>query len=730
MDLRAGLRLLSTVLAVAGAISAEGAHTQARLLVGAEAARPGDTVLAGIHLHMEKGWHTYWRNPGQSGLPTTVTWQLPAGVSAGEIQWPVPKRMSESEQTTYIYENDVVLLVPLQIAQNAAHGPLNLKAKVEWLECNTKCINENANVEADMAFGAEEKASKNLAFLDGWKTRIPKPGDAAAPHAWWVGQPVGDLRPLNLEWNATVEVTEADFFPDASEKFEVQPTTERIEAPPGKIKLRAQITKLSGDWPKNISGLLIEKSRAESRAFAVKVPLTDSDARSALSSSAAASNVGSAGRSLGLIFLYAFLGGLLLNIMPCVLPVIALKILGFVNEARHEPKRVRNLGLIYTAGVLTSFLVLALIVLVLQAAGKAAGWGFQFANPYFLIIMTVLVTLIALNLFGVFEITLGSGAMTAATALASKQGSAGAFFNGLLTTLLATSCTAPFLAPAVGFASILTNRLLTVLILLTVGAGLAAPYLVLSYQPAWLKLLPKPGVWMQKFKIAMGFPMIAAAAWLCSIVAVHYGDRAWWMVMFLLFLAVAAWVYGEFVQRGRSRRGLAGSLCLILLIGGYAYALESKLDWRAPLTGTIAQTGPSKVAPKGLPWQSWSPEAVAEARAAGHPVVVDFTAKWCPTCNTIVKPSFENSAVQKRLKEVNATILVADYTLRPDNITAELKRFQRAGVPLVLIYPADLKEAPQVFDLVWPGTILSALNSAIQPSGVREEKTTEQVKLP
>src|SRR5262249_32388726 len=300
-------------------------------------------------------------------------------------------------------------------------------------------------------------------------------------------------------------------------------------------------------------------------------------------------------------------------VMPSVLPVIALKIIGFVSEAKNELDHVRKLGLIYTAGVLTSFLVLALLVVALQAAGKSAGWGFQFGNPYFLIGMTTLVTVIALNLFGVFEVTLGSGTLTAATQLASKQGGVGAFFNGLLATVLATSCSAPFLGAAIGFAFALKSAGMMILILLTVGVGLSAPYLLLSWRPDWLKFLPRPGPWMQRFKVAMGFPMMAAAVWLCSLVAEYYGDRTWWMVMFLVFVAVAFWVYGEFVQRGRRGRGLAALLSIVLLLIGYTYALESKLEWRSPIKETTASSQPSKVVPKGLAWEKWSPEAVAAA---------------------------------------------------------------------------------------------------------------------
>jgi thiol:disulfide interchange protein DsbD len=368
---------------------------------------------------------------------------------------------------------------------------------------------------------------------------------------------------------------------------------------------------------------------------------------------------------------------------------------------------VRKLGLIYTLGVLSSFLILALIIIVLRA-----GWGAQFGSPYFLIAMSILVMLIALNLFGVFEVMLGSGTLSAASTLASKQGAAGAFFNGLLATVLSTSCSAPFLGAAVGFASSLKNPGVTILIMLTVGLGLSAPYLVLSWNPAWLRFVPKPGPWMNRFKVAMGFPMVAATVWLCSLVRTHYGDRAWWLAMFLIFVAVAAWIFGEFVQRGGKHRPVAFLAAVILLISGYLYTLEHGMRWREPTTDAVAEKGPSTVSPRGVVWSAWSPEAVAAARQAGRPVVVDFTATWCPTCNTIVKPSFEKEAVQKKLKDINAVALVADYSRRPKAITDELERFERSGVPLVLVYPKNQDVAPMVFDLVTPGTLLEALDKA------------------
>jgi len=409
----------------------------------------------------------------------------------------------------------------------------------------------------------------------------------------------------------------------------------------------------------------------------------------------------------------AFIGGLILNIMPCVLPVIALKILGFVSEARSEPRRVRNLGLIYALGVLVSFLALAAIVIGVKAAGHHAGWGMQFGSPVFVVCLTTLVTLVALNLFGVFEVTLGGRALDAAGGLATKHGAAGAFFNGALATTLATPCTAPFLAPALGFAFAQTAPVI-LLVFLFVGLGLAAPYVLLSCNPAWLKFLPKPGAWMEKFKIAMGFPMLATVVWLFNVASSNYGKNVLWLGVFLVIVAFAAWIFGEFVQRGRGHKIIAAIVALMLLIGGYAFALEKELDWREAMPETNS-TGSLKESPDGIDWQPWSPEAIAQARAAGKPVLVDFTADWCLTCQVNKKLAIEIPSVRAKLKELNAVALTGDYTRFPDAITTELNRYNHAGVPLVLVYPKN-PDAPAIVlpQILTPGIVLNALDRAAQ----------------
>ena len=702
----------------AGAASAADTRnaTQASLLLSAEAVKPGDTLLAGVRLRMEPKWHTYWRNGGDSGQATTIEWTLPAGLKAGRVEWPPPEKLTVEDITTYVYGGDVVLLVPLTVEAGTSPGGKEIAAKVSWLECDVNCVPGDATVRGKVTIGNETKPSASAELLKTWQGRIPKPEPRLQARAWWEPTPKPDTRNLVVDWTALTPDAKGDFYPYESDQVDVAARTEHLTAPASQVRLRKSVKKSANDWPKEVAGLAIEKAGATA-ARAYELRLTPAEPTSAplpvpgpRGSGSTPATAPAPAVSLWLMFLLAFVGGLILNVMPCVLPVIALKILGFVNQSREEPRRVRQLGLLYALGVLASFLVLAAVVIGVQLAGRKASWGMQFGNPVFVVALTVLVTLVALNLFGLFEVTLGGGTLSAAAELAGREGGAGAFFNGVLTTALATPCTAPFLGTALGVA-LFQPPLIIVLVFLTVGAGLALPYVILSFVPAWLKLLPKPGAWMEKFKIAMGFPMLGTAVWLFSIAQTHYGKRVWWLGVFLVVLALGAWIYGEFVQRGRQRRGLAAAVAALLLVGGYAYALESQLRWRAP--AETASPSSLQESPEGIPWLAWTPQAVQKARAEGRPVFVDFTADWCVTCQANKKTSIEIASVRARLKEINAVCLLGDYTKVPAAMTEELNRFGRAGVPLVLVYPKDISAAPMVLpELLTPSIVLNALAKA------------------
>jgi thiol:disulfide interchange protein DsbD len=363
---------------------------------------------------------------------------------------------------------------------------------------------------------------------------------------------------------------------------------------------------------------------------------------------------------------------------------------------------VRTLGLIYGAGVITSFLVLAGVALAVQAAGGVAGWSTAFQNPQFRVAMCILLVLVALNLFGVFEVTLSGGAMGAAGELTSKEGGAGAFFNGVLAAVLATPCTAPFLATAIGFA--FTQPPIVLLsIFLTVGLGLAAPFVVLCWKPGWLKLMPKPGVWMLRFKVAMGFPLLASAVWVFWFTAGRMGSAGvLWMGLLLVLIAAAAWVWGEFGQKD-GKTGLAGGIAAALLLVGYFGILEGQLDWR---------TSPGSRKPK-VDWQPWSHAAVSKAVGEGHPVLVDFTADGCLNCQLNKRTSIEIKSTADLIRDRKVVALEGDFTDLDPAIAAELQKFGRRGVPLVLVYSRDASKPPRVLPTVLtPSVVQEALDWA------------------
>jgi len=705
-------RILGLLLAALVTLSsvANAAHTRVALLLSATAAKPGDTVLAAVRLQMDPGWHTYWRNGGESGGPTKIEWELPDGVSAGKTQWPAPEKYVAEGIVTYVYHDEVVLLVPLKLSNDLKSGALEFKAKVSWLECDKVCVPGDQRVSAKLTIADTTQPSADAAFIEAITAKLPGSSSKLNARASWENSIDDKTRTAILEWDTPEKPEGTDFYSDANDTFEVSPNTESIPGEAGRAKVRLTIKKFEGDWPKEIRGLLIDKRGGKLQAFEATVSIKEATISATTSPKPT--------QSLPLMLLYAFVGGLILNIMPCVLPVIALKILGFVGQAKESPARVRALGLTYALGVLVSFLVLAGVVIGLKTAGQAAGWGMQFSSPQFTIAFSVLVTLVALNLFGVFEVTLGGGVMGRAGELAARHGASGAFFNGVLATVLATPCTAPFLSVALGFA-FSQSAAIIVVVFLTVGIGLASPYILLSWFPAWLKWLPKPGVWMERFKVAMGFPMLATAIWLASLVSDQYGERAWWLGIFLVFVGIAAWIFGEFIQRGQRRKGLATAVLFGFLALAYFWVLDAQLQWRQPIDRSKSANEPLKNAPHGYTWQRWTADAVKQAQAEGRPVIIDFTAKWCITCNTIVKPALSRPVVAERLKSLKVAAFLADYTDYSAEIAAEMKRYDRAAVPLVLVF-SPKGSAPNILPdpnpLLGPGhyagLVIEALNDA------------------
>jgi thiol:disulfide interchange protein DsbD len=519
---------------------------------------------------------------------------------------------------------------------------------------------------------------------------------------------------LILQWNGVSDG--AEFFPTANDDYEVEGATETIPANDGTVQLRKAVKKYSAQspWPKEISGVIVTGVGDARKGFAVKLTVGDKPSTSAAennSKPATSATTGNTFPALGVLLvqlLAALAGGVIMNLMPCVLPILSLKLLSVVKMRGKEVAEARRHSLVYLLGVLVSFWVIAGLVI----AGRLASWGEQFQDQRFVIIITVLMALIAMNLFGVFEFVLPGRAVGSAAELAAREGNAGAFFNGVLAVVLGASCVAPLMTGAVGWA-VSQPPVVILLVFSAIGAGLALPYVLLTFFPALQKMMPKPGAWMEKFKFALGFPMLGMAAWSLALVVDHLGGRGvLWVGVFLVALGLGAWVFGEFIQRGSRRKGLAWIFVLASIGGGYGYALEHELDWRHPDV-SVVQPGVVKTEPGGIEWLPWSREAVAQAQAAGRPVLVDFTANWCLTCQVNKKTSIEIDSVRQKLKTLNAVTLIGDYTRKNPDITAELKRFERAGVPLVLVYSKDTAKPPQILPAVLtPGIVLDALDWA------------------
>jgi thiol:disulfide interchange protein DsbD len=687
------------------------AKTKVQLLLSADSAKPGETVLAAVQMKMPFGWHTFWKNSGDSGSPTEIKWTLPEGISAGDIQWPVPHKdvisAGDTKFTTYIFDHEAVLLVPLKIAPNISPGEKMISAKISWQECETLCVLGTTTVSAKLNIGNDSKPSANLDLIQEAQKKLPQTNLNFSV--------TSSLEKLDTNSaSLLIQLSGApgkawDFFPYQNDALEFSGDTDVVPSGSG-LLLRKQIKKSGADWPKEISGVLVQLENDKPIAgYEISLKPT-------VSAVGSLPEVSAKKEPLWLKLLSAFVGGFILNFMPCVLPVISLKVLSFVNQSKETPARAKILGLVYTFGVLVSFLVLAGLAIGVQKAGGVPSWSMALQNQTFRVVLTVLITLVALNLFGVFEVTLGGAVMNSAGKLSGKEGLSGAFFNGALATILGTSCAAPYLASAIAFA-FTQKPSIVVLVFLIAGLGFAAPFLVFCWKPNWLKFLPRPGAWMEKFKIAMGFPMLATAVWIFWIAAPRFGKSGvLWFGLFLVILAAAAWIWGEFVQRGRKRKGMAITIAILLVAGGYVFAMERQLNWRKQKTlssEAISTQTSLKERPDGIDWQPWSPEAVEKARGEGHPVLVDFTADTCVNCQVNKAIAIEIPGTRAKLKEIGAVSFLGDFTDVDPRIAAELRRYERAGVPLVLVYPKNPNEPAIVLPpILTPGIVADALEKA------------------
>ena len=583
-------------------------HVQVRLVLPEGNFLPEGRNDVGLYFELEPGWHIYWKNPGDAGEPPHIQWSLPAGVTAGPMRFPAPKRLPLGPLMDYGYENEVLFPMDVEVAKRAKPGPATLHAKVDWLVCRATCIPGKAELEVTNYLVVEDPKGTSFFPQDvgiwiDFQDSFPKPLPVSAKAIF---QPTSTGFRLSVETGQ--RESQAVFFPSDQDILDNSAPQKFTSTATGLILDLKKDANLTAN-PAQLKGVL---ELSGGRAYEI-VALPGVVAAPTPSSFAWLSLL----RTSGL----AFLGGLLLNLMPCVFPVLFLKGLALVNSGNEERHKLRAHGLVYAAGILVSFWALVAVLLGLRAAGATLGWGFQFQSPVFLSLMAGLLFFLGLSLAGQFEI--GLTLTSAGGSLAQKQGYTGSFFTGMLAVIVATPCTAPFMGAAIGYA-LAQSVLVTFAVFTALALGLATPYVALTLQPAWTRLLPKPGAWMEVLRQAISIPIFITVIWLAWVLAAAYGAGilAALLASFLL-LAIAGW----FLGRWPARRW-ATAVAALILLGVVALAVFGQ-RFVGESAGKSFQSGNANQNSAASAWEPWSADAVSRYQSEGRPVFVDFTAAWC-----------------------------------------------------------------------------------------------------
>lgn len=682
--------LLTWALPLYGADQARSAHTTATLLSDAASIQPGQRFLIALRLQIDKGWHTYWQNPGDSGLATRIEWEMPAGFTAGPLLWPAPERIIVPPLTTYGYEGEVFLLTEITAPPLLPEGSeVSLRASIEWLECKEECLPGLAALELTLPVEASSAPSSFVEQLSKARSLLPLP-----TADWTLRATRTDTQiQLYLRPPAKESLSEIELFP-------LQTGVIEGTAPQALQKVgdeyQLTLTRVKGEAPPSLRGVLVHpggwRGPGSERALAIDLPLE-------VAAAALLNEPAPISMSVWWSLVLAFIGGLLLNLMPCVLPVLSIKVLGFVSHAGQA--RAWLHGVVFTLGVLLSFWVLAGVLLALRAGGEGLGWGFQLQSPSFLIVLCGVIFLFGLSLFGVFEV---GTSLTQAGALTSGSGLRGSFGSGVLATVVATPCTAPFMGAALGFAMTQPSWV-AMLIFTSLGLGMSAPYLLLSAVPALRRRVPKPGDWMESFKQFMGFLMMGTVVWLLWVLGQQTDiDGVTLVLAFLVVLSMAGWIMGRFgaISRSTRSRVISYLLAAVLSLGG----LWLVLSWVQPASMPKAHAQEAQ----GIRWEAFSEAKVRALQSEGRPVFIDFTAAWCLSCQVNERVVFGSTEVQDALERHKVAMLKADWTTRDEEITKALARFGRSGVPLYVLYGKTPNQAPKILpELITPGMVLAAL---------------------
>lgn len=645
-----------------------------RLISDRDAVKPGSTFTVAVEQNIETGWHTYWLNPGEAGQPTVVKWDLPAGWKAGAIQWPYPIRIPVGPLMDYGYEGKPWLLIDLTVPADAPVGATTLKALVQYLVCREVCIPEDANVELPLVIDAKGSAPDGATAADFAAVRAKIPAHSPWPMHFALGQ---DLR-LYVQAPAlagTAKPVDVQFFP--AEPGQVTDAAKQTfgTAKDGLVMALKPGTKMAAK--KTLAGVLVLAS-SDNSIQALEVSATPGPVP--------ASEMGG-DVTLWAALLFAALGGLILNIMPCVLPVLAMKALSLASHAGADRRHARAESFSYAIGAVLSFVAFGLVIVALRAGGAAIGWGFQLQEPIVVAALALLMFAVGLNLSGVFEIQ----PISVGDALARKGGLAGAFFTGVLAVAVAAPCSAPFMATAIGWAFTQTAPVV-VGIFTALGIGFALPFILLGIWPAVHKFLPKPGTWMVRFKQILAFPMYATAGWLVWVMSQQVEMSGLIAVgIAAVLLGVALWFWGKAPMLSGIMKPVALGGVVLFLLGTIA-ALRFVAAAHPPAPVTVASHA-------GMKSEPFTPVRLAEYRKAGRPVFIDATASWCITCMVNEEAALSRPKVHAAFKDKNIALLVADWTNKNPEITALLEAHGRSGVPLYLYYAPgapDAKILPQI----------------------------------
>lgn len=673
------------------------AQVSARLVASVDSVTPGSDIYFGLNQVIIPHWHTYWSNPGDSGLPTTIKWKLPAGADASDILWPIPSRITLGTITNYGYSDQVTLLNKIHVPTDASPGTnFTAEATVDWLVCNEECIPQQVKLGLNLPIVAAGSATgSGSPLVQDALTKLP----VTSPWPIKV-EPVqgGFSVKLALGETQSKQIKEIWFYP-ADWGVLVQNENQPYQVSANEISLSLKAGEAPLKANQALKGVLVVTEQTAQGLVSTGFNVDQIPAVAAANPKA----------DIGFVtaLLLALAGGLILNLMPCVFPVLSLKALSLVSHAQQSTLQIRLQGWVYTAGVLASFGLLAAVLVILKAGGAQIGWGFQFQSPLFVLAMAYLMFLVGLNLSGVFVI--GGSIAGVGSSLADRGGYSGSFFTGVLATIVATPCTAPFMAAALGYA-LAQPPVKLFAIFFSLGFGLALPYLALANWPRLQRWLPRPGAWMERTKQVLAFPMYAAAVWLVWVLAQQAGASAVLIALGgMVALAFAVWLYDS-TRNTRPRTEIIGTgvalatLVLTLFVGysGVSLGTESA-------DSQVAETSNTK----DRNYEPYSAERLQSLLAEGKPVFLNFTASWCISCLVNERVALSNNSVKDAFKNVGITYLKGDWTKRDAEITKILTQFGRSGVPLYVFYPAGKNSAPiELPQVLTPDIVINKITTA------------------